>query len=77
MAVDPRSDARNASGNTIHSQRDMRVIRVGAGASGLLFEYKLQRSFVSFTLNIYDKNEKLEAHGGKIATQDQSSIDMS
>ncbi|KAF9006158.1 hypothetical protein BDQ17DRAFT_1389720 [Cyathus striatus] len=34
----------------------MKIICVGAGASGLVFAYKLQRSFERFELTIYDKN---------------------
>ncbi|KAL0258018.1 hypothetical protein SLS55_007189 [Diplodia seriata] len=34
----------------------MRIICTGAGASGLLLAYKIQRSFRNYTLTIYDKN---------------------
>ncbi|CAI6336779.1 unnamed protein product [Periconia digitata] len=40
--------------NPIHTERHMRIICVGAGASGLCFAYKLQRSFANFTLTMYD-----------------------
>ncbi|KAK8166410.1 FAD/NAD(P)-binding domain-containing protein [Phyllosticta citrichinensis] len=40
----------------IHHERRIRVICIGAGASGLLFAYKLQRSFRNFSLTVYDKN---------------------
>ena len=43
----------------IHSERHVRIICVGAGASGLLFAYKLQRSFSNFDLTIYEKNEEV------------------
>ncbi|EJD40909.1 FAD/NAD(P)-binding domain-containing protein [Auricularia subglabra TFB-10046 SS5] len=43
----------------IHSERQMRVVVVGAGASGLLVAYKLQRSFRNFTLSVYDKNAEV------------------
>lgn len=43
----------------IHSERHIRVICIGAGASGLLFAYKLQRSFRNFELVIYEKNEEV------------------
>ncbi|KAJ6023943.1 hypothetical protein N7540_004740, partial [Penicillium herquei] len=43
----------------IHTERHIRVICVGAGASGLLFAYKLQRSFSNFDLVIYEKNEQV------------------
>ncbi|KAL4808009.1 hypothetical protein BDV18DRAFT_158129 [Aspergillus unguis] len=40
----------------IHTERHVRIICVGAGASGLLFAYKIQRSFRNFSLVIYEKN---------------------
>src|ERR1700753_2638655 len=40
----------------IHSERPMKIICIGAGASGLLFAYKLQRSFEKFELTVYEKN---------------------
>lgn len=46
-------------GQPIRSERPMRIVVIGAGASGLCFAYKLQRSFSNFTLTIYDKNADL------------------
>ena len=43
----------------IHAERHVRIICVGAGASGLLFAYKLQRSFSNFSLVVYEKNEEV------------------
>ena len=43
----------------IHTERHMRIICIGAGASGLLLAYKLQRSFSNFTLTVYDKNPEV------------------
>ncbi|KJA23566.1 hypothetical protein HYPSUDRAFT_66248 [Hypholoma sublateritium FD-334 SS-4] len=43
----------------IHSPRRLKVICIGAGASGLLLAYKLQRSFDYFDLTIYEKNEDI------------------
>lgn len=43
----------------IHCERHMRIACVGAGASGLCFAYKLQRSFDDFELTIYEKNTGL------------------
>ncbi|KAJ5740221.1 hypothetical protein N7493_000093 [Penicillium malachiteum] len=43
----------------IYTERHIRVICVGAGASGLLFAYKPQRSFSNFDLVIYEKNEQV------------------
>ncbi|CAK7224672.1 hypothetical protein SCUCBS95973_005597 [Sporothrix curviconia] len=40
----------------IHSERHMRIICVGAGASGLLFAYKMQKHFNNFSLTVYEKN---------------------
>jgi cation diffusion facilitator CzcD-associated flavoprotein CzcO len=43
----------------IHTERHIRIICIGAGASGLLFAYKLQRSFKNFSLVIYEKNPEI------------------
>ncbi|KAJ0413944.1 hypothetical protein BJY00DRAFT_305957 [Aspergillus carlsbadensis] len=43
----------------IHTERPIRIICIGAGASGLLFAYKLQRSFRNFSLTIYEKNREI------------------
>ncbi|GAB7353351.1 hypothetical protein MBLNU459_g3836t1 [Dothideomycetes sp. NU459] len=43
----------------IHCERSMKIICIGAGASGLLFAYKLQRSFEKFDLTIYEKNRDI------------------
>ncbi|TFK71445.1 FAD/NAD(P)-binding domain-containing protein [Pluteus cervinus] len=40
----------------LQSERRMRIICLGAGASGLLFAYKLQRSFSNFDLTLFEKN---------------------
>ncbi|KAL1877948.1 hypothetical protein Daus18300_002302 [Diaporthe australafricana] len=40
----------------IYNERQVKIICVGAGASGLCLAYKLQRSFRKFSLTIYDKN---------------------
>ncbi|KAF3063483.1 putative sterigmatocystin biosynthesis monooxygenase stcW [Daldinia childiae] len=40
----------------IYNERHVKVICVGAGASGLCLAYKLQRSFRSYSLTIYEKN---------------------
>ena len=46
-------------GGPIHSERDMKIIVVGAGASALCFAYKLQRSFQNFSLKVYEKNPEI------------------
>lgn len=43
-------------GKPLFSERKVRIICIGAGASGLCFAYKLQRSFQNFELRIYEKN---------------------
>ena len=43
----------------IHTERKMRIIVIGAGPSGLCFAYKLQRSFPTFSLTVYDKNDQV------------------
>ncbi len=52
-----QEDSHERLGGPIHSERQMRVICIGAGASGLCFAYKLQRSFTNFSLTVYEKNE--------------------
>ena len=49
-------DAHHRLGGPIHQERHVKIICVGAGASGLLFAYKIQRHFDNFTLTIYEKN---------------------
>ena len=46
-------------GEAIHTERHVRIVVVGAGPSGLLFAYKLQRSFRKFALTLYDKNPEV------------------
>lgn len=43
-------------GEAIHTERHMRILVCGAGASGLCFAYKLQRSFDNFSLKLMEKN---------------------
>ncbi|KAI1394479.1 FAD/NAD(P)-binding domain-containing protein [Hypoxylon trugodes] len=43
----------------IRAERHMKITCIGAGASGLCFAYKLQRSFDNFTLTIYEKSDKV------------------
>ncbi|KAI1379370.1 monooxygenase [Hypoxylon crocopeplum] len=45
--------------NAIHPERFVKVICVGAGASGILLAYKLNRSFSNYSLTIYDKNPEV------------------
>ncbi|KAH6663263.1 hypothetical protein F5X68DRAFT_266033 [Plectosphaerella plurivora] len=41
----------------VHSEKHIRIICIGAGASGLLVAYKLQKHFKNFSLVVYEKNE--------------------
>lgn len=41
----------------IHTEKRIRVICIGAGASGLLVAYKLQKHFQNYSLTLYEKNE--------------------
>ncbi|KAI3002567.1 hypothetical protein CBS147346_5793 [Aspergillus niger] len=43
----------------IHNERHVKVVCVGAGASGLCLAYKLQRSFQNYDLTIYEKNPEI------------------
>ncbi len=55
-ATPPARDAARRLEAPIHSERHIRVICVGAGASGLLFAYKMQKHFNNFSLTVYEKN---------------------
>jgi hypothetical protein len=41
--------------------RPLRIIGIGAGASGLLLAYKIQRHFEGVSLRIYEKNSGMTA----------------
>ena len=43
----------------IHSERHVKIICIGAGASGLLLAYKLQKHFNNYSLTIYEKNSEV------------------
>uniref|UniRef100_A0A8H7Y6L6 Uncharacterized protein n=1 Tax=Psilocybe cubensis TaxID=181762 RepID=A0A8H7Y6L6_PSICU len=43
----------------IHHQRHLKVICIGAGASGLLMAYKMQRNFENYELMCYEKNDDI------------------
>ncbi|KAI0444838.1 hypothetical protein F4803DRAFT_510002 [Xylaria telfairii] len=49
-------DAAKRLEGPIHAERHVRIVVIGAGASGLLVAYKLQKDFSNFTLVIYEKN---------------------
>jgi hypothetical protein len=46
-------------GGPIHTERQMNIVVVGAGASGLCLAYKLQRSFSNFSLSVFEKNPEI------------------
>jgi cation diffusion facilitator CzcD-associated flavoprotein CzcO len=52
----PASTSRKRLAGPIHAERHVKIICIGAGASGLLMAYKLQRHFQNFDLRIYEKN---------------------
>lgn len=54
MDTEPSTEWRRA--NPVHAERPLKIICIGAGAAGLLFAYKLQRSFEQFDLTVYEKN---------------------
>jgi cation diffusion facilitator CzcD-associated flavoprotein CzcO len=49
-------NANRRTNGPIHAQRHIKVICIGAGASGLLMAYKMQKHFQNFTLTVYEKN---------------------
>jgi len=55
----PSSDAETRLRGPLHAERHVRVICVGAGASGLLLAYKLQRHFRNYSLVVYEKNAEV------------------
>ncbi|KAL5403501.1 hypothetical protein PMIN03_008896 [Paraphaeosphaeria minitans] len=55
----PETDAQHRQRGPIHAQRHVRVVCIGAGASGLLMAYKLQRHFSNYSLSVYEKNAEV------------------
>ncbi|KAF2261197.1 FAD/NAD(P)-binding domain-containing protein [Lojkania enalia] len=55
----PESEAEHRLKGPVHAQRHVRVVCIGAGASGLLMAYKLQRHFANFSLTVYEKNPEV------------------
>ena len=55
----PSLQAQRRLGGPIHAERHVNIICVGAGASGLLMAYKLQKHFTNFTLTVYEKNAEV------------------
>lgn len=52
-------DASRRLAAPIHTERHIRVVCVGAGASGLLMAYKLQKHFDNFSLQVFEKNPEV------------------
>ncbi|KAH7400496.1 hypothetical protein BKA64DRAFT_623271 [Cadophora sp. MPI-SDFR-AT-0126] len=46
-------------GQPIHSERHVNIVCIGAGASGLLLAYKLQKHLQNFSLTVYEKNPEV------------------
>jgi len=55
----PDSQAEARLRGPIHAERHLNIICVGAGASGLLMAYKLQKHFTNFTLTVFEKNPEV------------------
>ena len=55
----PETDAQQRLRGPIHASRHVRVVCIGAGASGLLMAYKMQRHFSNYSLTVYEKNSEL------------------
>jgi cation diffusion facilitator CzcD-associated flavoprotein CzcO len=55
--MDRDSPASNFANNRpLHANRHLRVVCIGAGASGIYLAYRLKNSFTDFTLKVYEKN---------------------
>ena len=52
-------DSRQRLAGPIHQERHVKIICIGAGASGLLIAYKLQKHFQNFSLVVYEKNKEV------------------
>ncbi|PVI02171.1 FAD/NAD(P)-binding domain-containing protein [Periconia macrospinosa] len=55
----PETDSGHRLRGPIHAQRHVRIVCIGAGASGLLMAYKLQRHFSNYSLTVYEKNAEV------------------
>ncbi|KAF3401649.1 putative sterigmatocystin biosynthesis monooxygenase stcW [Penicillium rolfsii] len=45
-----------SSDRPLHANRHLRVVCIGAGASGIYLAYRLKKLFTDYTLNVYEKN---------------------
>jgi cation diffusion facilitator CzcD-associated flavoprotein CzcO len=55
----PETDAQYRLRGPIHAQRHVRVVCIGAGASGPLMAYKLQKHFTNYSLQVYEKKAEV------------------
>lgn len=55
----PEEHEKKRLGGPIHAERHVSVICVGAGASGLLMAYKLQKHFTNYDLTVFEKNPEV------------------
>jgi hypothetical protein len=55
----PEQQETHRLGGRIHAERHVSVICVGAGASGLLMAYKMQKHFTNYSLTVFEKNPAL------------------
>jgi len=58
-AVNGGEQAYKVEDNVLGHSRPLRVICIGAGATGLDLAYKMERHLKSFELQIYEKNPEL------------------
>jgi cation diffusion facilitator CzcD-associated flavoprotein CzcO len=54
--TDPAGTTKKRAAGPIHAERHVKIICIGAGASGLLFAYKMQKHFQNYSLTVYEKN---------------------
>lgn len=52
----PTRQASRRLDGPIQAERHVNIVCVGAGASGLLLAYKLQRHFKNYSLTVFEKN---------------------
>ncbi|KFZ13421.1 hypothetical protein V501_03716 [Pseudogymnoascus sp. VKM F-4519 (FW-2642)] len=52
----PDDQASKRLGGPIHAERHVNIICIGAGPSGLLMAYKIQRHFRNYSLTVFEKN---------------------
>jgi hypothetical protein len=68
-AATPEMDAHLKLHGPIHAQRHIRIVCIGAGASGLLMAYKLQKHFTNYSLQVYEKNVEISGTWYEVCVQ--------